>query len=233
VGNRDFGIIVGSILIICLYGCAGSTPYVQRDSVELKKIRNLAVIVNGDPEFCYIGEIRKESSTALIISSTLGGVVGGAVAQSVDTSNREAIDKKYADSIRPKDVETTCRTRFADKVMSALEESKQFDSIQLFDNDQDQQIAQKFDAVVNYRLMRLGARPKETGNQRIVLFIDFEISMKRTSDKGLIWNDRQTVILDERRTLEDYQLQNGLIVTDLNELINKAGARLAMLLVSL
>jgi hypothetical protein len=188
---------------------------------EFKKIRNLALTVDGNPEFSHIAAITKESIGLILIF--------GIPAAILDAVIRKDIDEKTAESIKPKEIESNYRAMFISSLVENFQDLKRFDSVRVIENSHNQS-KNNFDGIVNLEIINWGSRIKKSGSDRIVLFMDIQISMIRTFDKKLVWSENQTVISDTSHTLENYKQQQGLLQSDFTALINKAGKRVATLL---
>lgn len=221
--NKGLAIIACTMFITNLYGCAGrGTSYVKPSLAEFKTIRNLAVTVDGNPEFSHIGAITNESVMLTILFTPI-----------LDAVIRKGMDDKTAESIKPKEIVSNYQTMFIGALVENLEELKhleRFDSVSVIDNIHDQ-YKNNLDGIVSFKIINWGTRIKQSGSDRIIPFMDVQISMIRTFDRKLVWRENRTVTFDANRTLEDYKQQQGLFESDFTALINKAAKEVTALLI--
>jgi hypothetical protein len=225
--KRGLAVIVNAIFVISMYGCTTATSYVKPTHEELIAIRNLALTVEGNPEFSHIGEITKE--TFNFVLPFFFGLAGAYAASHADTSTRKDMDAKSAAAIKPKDSSSIALPVFIGALVETLQQSKRFDDVRVIDN-----IGEKarniWDAVVVVKIVNWGSRIKQAQSDVVIPFMDIHLSVIRQHDNKLLLNETQTVTYDTNHTLDDYKQQEGLFGRDFMSLNNKAGKQVAMLL---
>lgn len=225
--KRGLAVIVNAIFVIGMYGCTTATSYVKPNHEELIAIRNLALTVEGNPEFTHIGEITKESFNFVL--PFFFGLAGAYAASHADTTSREDMDAKSAAAIKPKDFSSIALPVLTDSLVEALQQSNRFNKVRVLDKV-DERSKDLWDAVVLVKIVSWGSRIKQAQSDVIIPFMDIHLSMIRQRDNKLLLDETQTVTYDTNHTLDDYKQQEGLFGKDFISLNKKAGKHVGTLL---
>lgn len=213
-----FVVMGGILLVVNMCGCVSpATSYVKPSAQDLGAIRTLGVTVQGSPELSHTGAITEESSALMMIF--------GAPAVIADTAVRGSIDRHSAEAIMSQNLASKSRQEFVSTLIQALRKSQRFNEVRGVDGHKGDS-----DAVIVVTIVKWGSRVKKSGSDEVIPFVDLDISMNAQGNNKLIWRETQTVTHDARRTLDDYKRQKSLFGRDFAVMINKAGKRVAALL---
>ncbi len=206
------------MIALFLFSCAEGTSYVRLDAEESSKIKNLAIVVNGDPNFTYIDKSTKDPRR----SHEIGGAFGDAIV----SSHHESLDREIAKSISPKGESFSCKKIFTQNLLETLKDANHFDSIEVRP-DSNLTTQKRHDALVTFHMKQCGSRisrKKEGG--RLVPFVVVSAEMKRYSDNKVLWKENQTIVIEARNTLASRLAMQGVPLVTIAALLRHSTTNL-------
>jgi len=212
------------VAILLLAACGFNTSYVRLTTEESDKIKKLAVIVEGNPEFSYIDESTKLNLGAAYVF----GLLGYLAAHSAD----EAHDNEVAKSITPLEIELSGRNQLINNIVTDLENTNRYNIVKIFESTALIPKKNEFDAVAIFNINAWGARIHQGGTGKLIDFIDVSVKLKRFEDDKIIWNDKQVITIETRHSIEEYRNNNELVRKDMDEVIFKSAQRMTNMLVN-
>lgn len=207
------------LLILTACGPVHTTLALRADA--LREVKKLAVIVPDDGSFTVI----RERATATAAPAILFGVIGAAVA----AAHNEALDSSAAEALSPHLGGFSSRSELRGILAKTLKESVRFSEVQMLDQKLPAAEARKYDAVLTVRIMRWGLRaPAPTESEALAAFAEIQAQMMRVENGETLWEERDTVVGQGRHGLAAYQQDRNLLRQELQDMIEKAGYRVAM-----
>lgn len=217
-------VLAGLLLLLGLVACGPVHQTVRPDNNNLGNVKKLAVVMPPEGDFTVFYERAKATATPALMFGLLGAAVASAHNKSQDEELSKAIVPHFAGF--------SSRSILEDSLRQALIDSGKFSEIQVFEKDLEPGEVSKFDAVLKLQIKGWGLRIVERGQQELMsTFIELELKMIRSSTSQIIWDEHETVIGKNKRTLNSYQNEEEACTKDIRETVEDASLRVASILI--
>jgi len=147
----------------------------------------------------------------------------------MSASEDRAKDEEMARRLAPRLEPLSCAGPVRDGLEQALRESGRFARVTLVPTRMGGEAADAGDALLVVEVARCGIRrvgPLE--GKSLASFVELRAELYRVADGRLLWEEQGTHLGGERRSLQAYRQDVGLLRRELAETLVEAGRRVAM-----
>jgi hypothetical protein len=114
----------------------------------------------------------------------------------------------------------------------SLMDSGRFSDIQVFDKELESSEMSKYDAVLTFHIPNWGIRIVERSQSELMSsFVEVDAKMVRISTPNVIWDEHNTVLGQNKRTLNSYQNEKEFCRKDIREAVEDAAQSMANILI--
>ena len=207
---------------LSLTACGPIHTTVRPTVSHLTGVQRIAVVVVEDGAFTVVQERAKATATGAI----LFGVVGAAVASAAN----HGMDRDETDKMRPALGDFSPTFSLRDAFVDALKSSGRIE-VDVVDSERALQ-GKSPDAIIRLTINEWGVRlPSRAISDHLATFAEIQARMTRTSNQEILWDEHEVSLGSGRHDLAAYRLDAGLLRTELTDMLQSAGFRLANLLI--
>lgn len=215
------GHVVAAVAALSLAACGPVHTTVRPTANHLAGVQRVAVVVIEDGAFTVVKERAKATATGAV----LFGVVGAAVASAANHS----MDREETDKLRPALAGFSPAPTLRDAFVDALKSGGRID-VEVIDAER--ALQGNHDAVIQLAIKEWGVRlPSRAISDRLAAFAEIQARMTRARTHDVLWDEHEVSLGSGRHDLSAYRLDAGLLRTELTDMLQSAGYRLANLLI--
>lgn len=217
--------MTGRVLVATAFSLAACGPIhttVRPTVSHLTTVQRVAVVVIEDGAF----QVVKERAKATATGAVLFGVVGAAVA----SASNHGMDRDEADKIRPRLGDFSPTAPLRDSFVEALKSSGRLE-VDVVDSERARE-GRSHDAVIRLTINDWGIRlPSRAISDQLAAFAEIQARMTRGSSQELLWDEHEVSLGNGRHDLAAYRQDGALLRSELTDMLQSAGFRLANLLI--
>ena len=207
------GRVLAAMATLSLVACGPIHTTVRPTASHLAGVQRVTVVV-------------KERAKATATGAVLFGVVGAAVA----TAANHSMDREETDKVRPALGSFSPAAPLRDAFVDALKSSGRLD-VQIVDAERALQPTEH-EVFIQLTIKDWGVRlPSRAISEHLAAFAEIQARMTRGRSPDVLWDEHEVALGSGRHDLAAYRLDAGLLRTELTDMLQSAGYRLANLLI--
>jgi hypothetical protein len=218
--KRGRELILNTLLLVLASTTGCTTPLVIPTVDTVVPLKRLALVVPSEEPFTVVGERAKGPSPVGQMFPILG-----AIGATIEGSR----DKKTASTLTPLSDQRAAREVLLEPFHRTVESSGRFSVIGIFDKPLESKEQANYDAILTLRIHRWGLHLLELPvNEQFWSFVELAITLVRTADNAVLWNEQEIVLGRSPHTISEYKENLSLLQTETAVALQKAGYLAAM-----
>jgi hypothetical protein len=216
------GRVLAAMTMLSLAACGPIHTTVRPTVNHLAGVQRVAVVVVEDGAFTVVKERAKATATGAV----LFGLVGAAVASAANHS----MDREETDKIRPGLAGFSPAPPLRDAFMGALKSDGRI-QVEMVESERALQ-GKDHDVIIQLTIKEWGVRlPSRAISDHLAAFAEIQARMTRARSQETLWDEHEVSLGNGRHDLAAYRHDAALLRSELTDMLQSAGYRLANLLI--